>query len=661
MSWGSAFAAALRDRNRAPVFLLRVLQGAPASGTSTGYSPPGYVYTVSSASGYGYPVHIGHGLRVSGSRVSPVSWRYQIGSWDVDLVGDLSALHDASPRGAMVAVDMGFAGWDEADFERVAVGAFDRIDSEGIGPGGARHVFRAWDVGSLLATRFAEDSAKGALFHSAGSSTTIPGGGSYTPGVSTVIQVTDSSVFERRTTGAGVVVCTPTGGSSFYLTYTGTTTGTPDTLTGVSVVGKYGTAATPLAAGDEIANAALLIGHPIDMALETLISGNGTASPYEVFPDPRGWRVPLDLVDTTDAASQAAALTPATGSLSWEVVVTTGQQPAWSWLQGLLGIVGIWVVQRQGKLTARFAQPRSSPSVAPCAGITTADLLGTWRLVTWDGEQPIEYGAVRAYGPTMKNQSGAGSIHSMPVQTYLDIDIGDRVWSNESAILDEALDRLAPWAGNVVERIRLPLALWASELCPGDLVVVDLPIKGRLLATRDGYSSQICMVAAVSPDFSGGVVDVELVTYDHPSTVSTSSAALPASSSTPETLPTARTITAADSPYTQRIGDERLLVNASGGAVTVALISTATADREMRVKKIDASGNAVTITGAGDDLLDGAASVSLAAQWDSVGLFPDSAAEAWRVWHLSPDTGGGGGGGAAADDLNTILHMSIFA
>lgn len=627
MSWTAAFCAALRDQNRAPVFILRVLQGAPASGSYSGYSPPGYSYAIASADGYGYPVQIGQGVRVAGSRVSPVSWRYQIGAWDVDLVGDLSALHDACPRGAMVAVDMGFAGWAEADFQRVAIGAFDRIDSEGIGPGGARHMFRAWDAGSLLASRFAEDSAKGALFHSVDDSTTLTA--SYTPGMSTTLSVTDVSIFERRTTGPGVVVATPSGGSSFYLTYTGVS---GSNLTGVSAVGSYGTSASPLVSGDKIENAALLIGHPIDMALETLISGNGTASPYAVFPDPWGWRVPIDLVDTTDAAAQAAALVPSSGSIQWDVIVTDPQQPAWTWLQGLLSLAGVWVVQRQGSLTARFAQVLSSPLVPAVASIGTADLMGVWRLISWDGEQPLEYAAVRAYGPTLKNQSGAGTLHSLPVQSYLDVDVSDRVWTNESATLDDLLDRLAPWAGNIVERLRLPLAMWAAELCPGDLVTVDLPVKGRLSSTRNGYTSQACMVVAVSPDFGGGVVDVELVTYDPPSVVTVTSSARPSPSSAPATLPTIRTVTASDSPYMQRVGDERLLVDATDGAVAVTLLGAGDAIREVAIKRTDGSGNSVTISAEDGETVDGATSMVLDIPQAAVTLLPDSSGSRWLVF-----------------------------
>lgn len=63
-------------------------------------------------------------------------------------------------------------------------------------------------------------------------------------------------------------------------------------------------------------------------------------------------------------------------------------------------------------------------------------------------------------------------------------------------------------------------------------------------------------------------------------------------------------------------GDRTILVDASGGAVTVTLpTANAFKGTEYRVKKIDASGNAVTIAAA--DTVDGAASIATTTQWAS--------------------------------------------
>lgn len=69
----------------------------------------------------------------------------------------------------------------------------------------------------------------------------------------------------------------------------------------------------------------------------------------------------------------------------------------------------------------------------------------------------------------------------------------------------------------------------------------------------------------------------------------------------------------ADSPYTVLATDWTILVNATGGAVTVTL-PTPTSGRLLCVKKTDASANAVTLTGT----IDGVVNPTLAAQYNSV-------------------------------------------
>lgn len=61
-----------------------------------------------------------------------------------------------------------------------------------------------------------------------------------------------------------------------------------------------------------------------------------------------------------------------------------------------------------------------------------------------------------------------------------------------------------------------------------------------------------------------------------------------------------------------------VLVNAVGGARTITLPAAALhTHRIYNIKKIDASGNAVTIDGNAAETIDGAATLVIAAQWDS--------------------------------------------
>lgn len=64
-----------------------------------------------------------------------------------------------------------------------------------------------------------------------------------------------------------------------------------------------------------------------------------------------------------------------------------------------------------------------------------------------------------------------------------------------------------------------------------------------------------------------------------------------------------------------------VLVDAVGGARTITLPAAAShTHRIYNIKKIDGSANAVTIDGNGAETIDGAATLAIAAQWDSYTL-----------------------------------------
>ena len=82
-------------------------------------------------------------------------------------------------------------------------------------------------------------------------------------------------------------------------------------------------------------------------------------------------------------------------------------------------------------------------------------------------------------------------------------------------------------------------------------------------------------------------------------------------------------------------GDETILCDATGGVITIALKAVVNmAGKVYRIKKIDASGNAITINPNSAELIDGAATYALAAQWDSAVIQCDGAA--WYVVGIGP-------------------------
>ncbi|MFD6113601.1 hypothetical protein ACFWG0_26310 [Streptomyces yangpuensis] len=81
-------------------------------------------------------------------------------------------------------------------------------------------------------------------------------------------------------------------------------------------------------------------------------------------------------------------------------------------------------------------------------------------------------------------------------------------------------------------------------------------------------------------------------------------------------------VRAVSTSQTVRVIDEVLLVDASGGARVITLISAVATPNTYTVKKIDSSGNTVTITAAGAETIDGAATKVLSSQWDKATVVP---------------------------------------
>lgn len=70
--------------------------------------------------------------------------------------------------------------------------------------------------------------------------------------------------------------------------------------------------------------------------------------------------------------------------------------------------------------------------------------------------------------------------------------------------------------------------------------------------------------------------------------------------------------------------DSVVLIDATGGAKTVTLpLAAQNQGKQLKYKKVDASANAVTISRAGSDTIDGATSYSLASQYKYVAIVSD--------------------------------------
>lgn len=90
----------------------------------------------------------------------------------------------------------------------------------------------------------------------------------------------------------------------------------------------------------------------------------------------------------------------------------------------------------------------------------------------------------------------------------------------------------------------------------------------------------------------------------------------------------ARTMTAAG---TMNVADSVILANASAGAFTItALDAGELIEKMVHIKKTDASANVVIIKCSGSDTIEGAASRTLAAQYESMRLYSAGSSPFWR-------------------------------
>ena len=73
--------------------------------------------------------------------------------------------------------------------------------------------------------------------------------------------------------------------------------------------------------------------------------------------------------------------------------------------------------------------------------------------------------------------------------------------------------------------------------------------------------------------------------------------------------------------------------DATAGAFALTIPLAANIDgRVLIIKKIDSTANAITVTRAGSDLIDGATTKLLSSQYDSISIVSDDVADSWDIW-----------------------------
>ena len=78
--------------------------------------------------------------------------------------------------------------------------------------------------------------------------------------------------------------------------------------------------------------------------------------------------------------------------------------------------------------------------------------------------------------------------------------------------------------------------------------------------------------------------------------------------------------------YTLTASDDLVKGDASGGAITLTLpTAVGNSGKEFFIKKIDSTGNSVTVAGDGSETIDGSATQVITAQWTTLTIISDGA------------------------------------
>lgn len=506
MSWPQVFRDELAKSRIAPVWQLRTVSQYFTGRTAAAISShPGLSGIAAIAE---------DGVSVFGEAVDPKTWNTTHGGFTINLAGPAGAnVWVNFRRGTVVQLFMGFAGWQESDFQPIALGVIERIS-----PTSANSwKMQCQGIGQLLASRLDRTTEHSSLFYNLPQETTLAADFA---AADTSAVLTDASGFERETGGSFLLLVTPTTGDPFYVLGTGRSS---NTITGITtLVAALDTTRVDAVAGDVVESVAYIAGNPCDIARKVLLStGTGSNGAFDTLPESWGLGLPDTLFDHADTAwFRNVALEPSTGG--WNMVATsTGpQENPESWLASYLAPVGVWITMRQGQLTIRCAQ---TPELAKVR--TTIDI-GGWieedLIQSHDFEDtryPVEYTVYQIHcssatpGTTEVKEDAecwpAGGLYEQTMAVYGGAAASQYMRASTSI-------RVSRWITRTPENMRLTATgWWLSQLCPGDIVGLTTDLRqgrpsGSALHRGRFVNRQVMLLAASPAILPGAAYSTEL-------------------------------------------------------------------------------------------------------------------------------------------------------
>ncbi len=493
MSWSSQFISDLASASLTPMWRLQRVELHTEAGAET------RIYSHS-----GTPRI--RRVRIDGAKLNDYDLTTTWGRTVVELVGDdLGALAEAGPRGTFWALYLGFPGYADSDFQRVAFGQWRQLSGRK-----PTWVMELIDAATGLRQRPVNATSEMTLFYDLADTTSTTA--DYVT-ADTTLTVNSTTGFARKTGGDGIIHVTPASGDPFWLRWTGSgaTTFTVDTTD------ELGGTRVDTVTGAEVARAALLEEHPMVIALQVLTStGGGANGAWDVLPTAWGLAVPIGYVDYFDAYQYIGNVAKvSSGSYEWSIALLAPEADAFGWLQTTLRAGGFYLTMRQGCITVRAQQQ----SIAPIAAltdwqITDADIVEVsqeW----WSSEHQTEYGSTTVAMASSSSSHTGTVVYQRPGEVNYTYDMSAVVWSNHSAVRTEMLNRLVEAKERTPEVLTLTLrGWWWAQMAPGDLGrVTTSRVVSRWFGAA-GFAGNRCKVVQVSPSWdSAPVTEVTVLVY----------------------------------------------------------------------------------------------------------------------------------------------------
>lgn len=499
MSWSSAFIDAISAQMMHPIFVLEV--------TPVADEPCSDGYRAASHPAYGDPIITT--VSAQGATLQPVEWTSTVGAFTIELAGDIGGLLDAMTRGTIVSLYVGFAGWALTDFERVAIAQVYQVSG-----GPSAWTLECRDILAALRQRIDSSTTGYYLFYGIGQVSTLTL--SYNAG-DTTLTVGSTSWYQRGSGWNGAIQITPDSGEPFILFWDNKTSATELSIADPTM-NRHGTTQASAATSNNVANIALLTGHPMDIARKVLTSVQGASGngAYDVLPSTWGLRIPEGWIDNSDIDRwKEMTNSGITSGLDWEVIVAEEQADPVGWLTSILSPAGIFLTMRQGGLTIRAAQGYNTSAAAVWESIEITDAdFGTWSYEAWDSDHSTEYGNVRVLGATAEEFGTDENNATFPAKAYAYFDNSSLIFSNESDQCIGIAGRVYLSAQRIPERIEIVGRLYLAQLSPGGWIrFTSWRIKGRASNFRNGFTRAPGMILSVSPNWSGGTCTVVIVFY----------------------------------------------------------------------------------------------------------------------------------------------------